>query len=129
MGRYLLDTTVLIDLSRGVAGIRSQVDDLLGFGNDVGVCAVTVSEFMAGVPTHQRVRWGRLIDEFAYWDISRDAAERAGMLRYDLARSGITVHLADALIAGLAISLEAVVVTDNARHFVRAGVEVRQLRT
>ncbi len=129
MARYLLDTTVLIDLSKGVPRVREQIDELLASGHSLGVSAVTVSEFMAGVPPHQRPRWGRLIHEFAYWDTTRNAAELAGMLRYDLARRGITVHLADSLIAGLAIVLEAVVLTDNPRDFAHAGVSMRRLRT
>lgn len=129
MARYLLDTTVLIDLSKGVPGVREQIDELLASGNDLGVSAVSVSEFMAGVPPSRRTRWGRLLDEFAYWETARDAAELAGMLRYDLARRGTTVHLADALIAGHALVLDAVVLTDNPRDFAHAGVAIRRLRT
>lgn len=126
--RYLLDTTVLIDLSKGVPGVRDRIDALQAAGGDLGVCDVSVSEFMAGVPEHRRDRWRRLLDEFAYWSTSREAAELAGVLRYDLARRGVTVHLGDALIAGLALDLDAVVLTDNPKDFAPAGVPVRRLR-
>ena len=129
MARYLLDTTVLIDLSKGNPSVREQIDALLRNGGSLGICDVSASEFMAGVPDHQRARGGQLLDEFVYWDTPRRAAELAGALRYDLARRGVIVHLEDALIAGLALVLGAVVLTDNAKDFAHVGVPVRRLRT
>lgn len=70
----------------------------------------------------------RVIDRFTNWDLTREAAEAAGMLRYDLARRGIALQLPDSLIAGLARTLDAVVVTDNARDFVHTGVRIVRLR-
>lgn len=128
MARYLLDTTVLVDLSKGVPGARDHIDTLLGGGHALGVCAVSVSEFMTGVPVKRRDRWRRFLDEFAFWETPRDAAELAGMLRHDLARRGITIHLEDAMIAGLALLLDAIVLTDNVRDFLPTGVPIQRLR-
>lgn len=70
-----------------------------------------------------------MIDEFAYWETSREAAEAAGDLRHDLARRGITLHVPDALIAGLARTLDAVLVTDNVKDFAYTGVRVQVFRS
>lgn len=128
MPRFLLDTTVLIDLSKGIPGVRDRLDDLLDAGGDIGVCAVSVAEFLAGTPPSRRERWGRRLDEFRYWDTSRAAAELAGELCHDLARRGRTLHIPDALVAGVALSLDAVVLTDNHKHFAPTGVRTLGIR-
>jgi predicted nucleic acid-binding protein len=97
-------------------------------GSRAGVCAVSVAEFWTGVPPERVPDVAELLDAFAYWDIPREVAERAGDLRYRLARRGYTLHVADALLAGLALSLDAVLVTDNQKDFVHTGVPLIGLR-
>ncbi len=126
--RCLLDTTVLIDLSKGIPGVRARLDTVLEAGFVAGVCAVSVAEFVSGVPPSRRGWVAPLLDQFAYWDITREAAEVAGMLRHDLARRGIALHVPDSLIAGLARTLDATVVTDNAKDFAHTGVRTVRLR-
>jgi predicted nucleic acid-binding protein len=125
--RFLLDTTVLIDISKGAPEVYGRLGTLLE-GGEAGVCAVSVAEFMTGVPPTKRAWMARVIDQFTYWHLTREAAETAGMLRYDLARRGIALQVPDALIAGLAQALKAVLVTDNAKDFVHTGVPIVRLR-
>jgi tRNA(fMet)-specific endonuclease VapC len=47
------------------------------------------------------------------------AADEYGRLRSELERQGIGIGVADELIAAHALSLRAVIVTDNVRHFER----------
>lgn len=126
--RCLVDTTVLIDLSKGIPGVRARLDAMLDEGCVAGVCAVCVAEFMSGVPASRRGWVTPILDQFAYWDITREAAEVAGMIRHDLARRGIALQVPDSLIAGLARTLDAVVVTDNVKDFVHTGVRIVRLR-
>jgi predicted nucleic acid-binding protein len=126
--RYLVDTTVLIDLSRGVAGLRGQLDALLDSSAELGVCAVNVAEFASGIPSGDLFRWEWLFGQFAYWEISREMAIRAGSFRYELARRGTTLHLPDALVAGVAAVTDATLLTDNVRHFyLIPDVRIRRL--
>lgn len=130
MERYLVDTTVPIDLSRGIAGIRGRLAVLNRSGAELGVCAVNVAEFASGVPNGQMFHWDRLLDEFQYWDISREAAARAGAYRHTLARRGTTLQLPDALVAAVAATRGATILTDNVKHFLLiSDVRVRPLRS
>lgn len=97
-------------------------------GNVVGVCPVVTGEFLAGIAPADRGRWRKWLEAFAYWDISRSAAIQAGEWRYDFARQGITLSLVDALIAAVAMDVNAVLVTGNATHFPMPGIRVISLR-
>lgn len=128
--RYLVDTTVLIDLSKGIAGIRGQLDTLAASGAELGVCAVNVAEFASGVPSDQISRWNPFLSEFSYWDISRETAALAGAYRHTLARRGTRLQLPDAIVAAVAATRGATILTDNVKHFLLiSDVRVRPLRS
>lgn len=129
MERYLIDTTVLIDVSRGIADIRWELDELAAAGAELGICAVNVAEFAAGIPAAQIPRWGRLLREFEFWDISHEMAVLAGGYRHSLRRRGIALQVTDALVASVAATMGATILTDNVRHFLPiADVRVRSPR-
>lgn len=88
MALYLLDTTVLIDLSKGVAPVRPRLDALLDAGHDLGICALNMAEFLTGVPASHRPMWERWLARFAYWDVTWTAAVLAGTYRYDFRLRG-----------------------------------------
>jgi predicted nucleic acid-binding protein len=111
--RFLLDTTALIDLSKNSGDVLSSLNALVASGGILGVCAVSVAEFMAGVPVPHRGRWERWVADFQYWDITREAALLAGVFRYDLARQGRALHIPDALMAATAIITDSTLVTGN----------------
>ena len=124
MARYLVDTTVLIDLSKGVPPVRARLDALLAAGHELGLCAVNLAEFFAGVPAERTPTWERWLARFAYWDITREAAVEAGAIRRLGNRRGRPMSTPDALIAGLAVTMPATILTDNIKHFVNCGVRV-----
>jgi len=115
--RYLVDTTVLIDVSRGIANIRWELDALAAEGAELGVCAVNIAEFAAGIPAVHIPRWEQLLGEFQFWDISHEMAILAGGYRYSLRRRGIALQMTDALVAAVAATIGATILTDNLRHF------------
>ena len=127
MTRLLLDTTVLIDLSKDVGEVRVTLKALVVADAILGVCAVSVAEFLAGVPVFHRMRWQRWIADFEYWDISLEAAVLAGALRHDLARQGRALHVPDALIAATAIVSNATLVTNNIKDFPMPGLDLLRL--
>jgi predicted nucleic acid-binding protein len=112
-----LDTTVLIDLSKEFGAVPASLDALLVAGGTLAVCAVSVAEFFAGVPAFERKRWELRIADFEYWDISLEAAQLAGVFRFDLARQGRAFHLPDALLAATAVVNDAILVTNNVKDY------------
>ena len=127
MDRLLLDTTVLIDLSKNTGDVLISLNSMVDTGRDLGVCAVSVAEFLAGVPAPQRMRWGRWLADFQYWDISREAAVLAGLFRYDLARQGRALHIPDALMAATAVVLDATLVTNNIKDYPMPSLRLLRL--
>ena len=49
MTRYLLDTDALISYSKGRQPAVSRITQLIDQGDELGVCAVNVAEFFAGL--------------------------------------------------------------------------------
>jgi predicted nucleic acid-binding protein len=127
--RYLLDTDTLIDISHRIEPTRSRVRSLMARGEQVGVCAVNIAEFMAGVPPHERVLWATFFGRIRHWQIPRAAALHAGYDRYDLGRRGQQVSATDALVAATARYWNATIVTGNVRHFPMADIAVVSFRT
>ena len=127
MSRLLLDTTVLIDVSREFGDVHRFLRRLVATGWMLGVCAVSVAEFMAGVPIPDRRRWERWIADYRYWDISRDAAVLAGQLQYDHKRQGLALHTPDALIAATAIVTDSTLATKNVKDFPMPSLKLLHL--
>lgn len=128
MTRYLLDTSILIDFSKGREPTHSRLLALIEAGV-VAVCAVTIAEFYAGLPPENRSQWRRFLATLPHWVITREAAERAGSYRYDLARQGRAISLADALLAAVAQEHGAVFITENTKDFPMPGIRLLSLRT
>lgn len=125
-GPYLLDTTVLIDLSREREPTASWTRELLRGPHVVGVSTVNVAEWFAGLRPAERARWARFVDELQYWEITPAVAIRAGILRYDYARLGRTILIPDALVAATAEAVGAILVTGNVKHFPMPELTVRR---
>jgi predicted nucleic acid-binding protein len=127
MTRFLLDTDVLIDFSNGhepgLSFVRRAVDD----GDELGVTAVNLAEFWAGLTEPQRAAWEEFFEPLEYWTISPAAAKQAGRWRYDFARRGRPLPTTDTLIASVAQEQQAVIVTKNGRDFPMPGVRLLTL--
>jgi predicted nucleic acid-binding protein len=125
---YLLDTTVLIDVARRREPATSWLNRIVRRPIQTCVSAVTVAEFFAGVRPEQRRDWQYFIDGLTHWEVTKEIAIRAGVLRYDLARQGRTVQIADALIAATAVVHGAALVTANITDFAVTGLTTIRLK-
>jgi predicted nucleic acid-binding protein len=121
--RYLLDTTVLIDHAHGRAGVGDLLDSLFDQPNDLYVCDVVVTEALSSGPDNEILVIGSLVRALEYVSTHPEAARWAGDARRRRGLKGPR-SLADALIAGVAWSLEATIVTRNPRDFERIGAPV-----
>ena len=122
--RYLLDSTLLIDHANGDAEATVLLRRLVEEGHDLYTCDVVTCETLSrGVDEelrHIRV----LLDALEYVSTSPSAARWAAESRRQRHVAGGKRSLGDALIAGVAVTLEATVVTRNRPDFDRQGVAV-----
>ncbi|MGI8703644.1 MAG: type II toxin-antitoxin system VapC family toxin [Candidatus Limnocylindrales bacterium] len=121
--KYLLDTTLVVDLAHGTAAARTVFESLFGDPNDLYTCDVVTAEALSGGDDDHRETVVRLLDVLEYVSTIPDAARRAGQSRRSRGSYGRRT-LGDALIGGVAQSLGANVVTRNTRDFVQQGIPV-----
>lgn len=121
--RYLLDTTLLIDHSKGRPGVADLVASLFEASSDLYVCDVVVAEALTGGDTLQRATIESLIRALDYLSVAPGAAVWAADSRRHRRATGPR-SLADAIIAGVAWFNDATVVTRNAHDFEVQGVRV-----
>lgn len=122
--RYLLDTTVVIDHALGAFGASQLLLDLLGETGEIFLCDAVVAEALSKGTDEELATIESVIRAFEYVSTSPGAARWAGASRRTLGRNS-NRRLADALVAGVAWTLGATVVTRNPRDFEAQGVSVR----
>lgn len=119
----ILDTTLLIDYANGRLGAGAMLERLFAEADDLIICDAVVAEALSSGTTEERRAISILIDAVEYVATHPDAARWAGEARRAGGRTSPR-SLGDALIAGVAWSLGATVVTRNPDDFVRMGVPV-----
>ncbi len=122
--RYLLDTTMLVDHAHGYGPAMALLHRLFEEGAELFICDVVVCEALSGGSDEHRAVVSRLMEPLGYVATDPQAARRAGDARLSRHRSGGKLGLGDALIAAVAVGLEATVVTRNRPDFERQGASV-----
>lgn len=117
MTTFLPDTNVLVDALNDKRGRREWLRDLVLQGNRLACCAVTLAEVYAGMQPHEAHQTDRFLSTFLWYGASRGIARRAGRLRFDWARRGVTLSLPDTLIAATALEHGLTLITANRKHF------------
>lgn len=117
MATYLLDTSTLVLLARRRPTIAERLTALVASRNIVGVCPVSVAEFYAGLNPERRREWHPFFDGLVQWTVDAEDGRRAGILRYTWARRGRPLQTTDCLIAAVAVSGRATIVTENLKDF------------
>jgi predicted nucleic acid-binding protein len=122
--RYLLDTTVLVDHANGFKPATRTLAMLFEQGGELFTCDVVTCEALSGGTDEHLESVSRLLEPLEFVATSPDAARWAAASRLARHRAGGKLGLGDALIAGVAVSLGATVVTRNRPDFERQGVAV-----
>ncbi|MEO6872844.1 MAG: type II toxin-antitoxin system VapC family toxin [Chthoniobacterales bacterium] len=122
---YLLDSSVCVLLLRGRTGVAE-----LPAPPEAGISAIVAAELWAGAVKAKRARavaaLEQLLDFFPVLDFTANATRVYGEIRADLEQRGQSIGPLDLLIAAQARSLEATLVTRNARDFKRVnGLKVQ----
>lgn len=124
MARFLLDTNVIIDSANGVEPAFSLVNTMMQSIDDVGTCAITVAEFFSGLSPIDHQTWRTFFEGLDFWPIESDVAIRAGNYRYAFARRGTALSIPDTVIAAVAASMNAFLVTANDQDFPMTDISV-----
>jgi tRNA(fMet)-specific endonuclease VapC len=117
MAIYLLDTSVIVDAMNGKRNRRELLADLLRHGNSLTCCTISIIEVYTGMRPHEEQATAEFLGNLGYYEVTRLIARTAGRLRYDWARKGQTLSLADATIGAVALAHGLTLMTDNVRHF------------
>ncbi|MFZ4732204.1 MAG: type II toxin-antitoxin system tRNA(fMet)-specific endonuclease VapC [Pirellulales bacterium] len=121
---FLLDTNILIAMSKQRPGL---VDRLEGVPADaILLSSVVVAEIEYGIAKsgrrqHNRRVFDTLLAGFQVVPFDAAAARLYGPIRADLEKRGRLIGSYDLLIAAHAKSVDAVLVTDNAKEFDRVA--------
>lgn len=118
MSTFLLDTSVIIDAINGKKNRNQFLLELTeGQGHRLACCPINVAEVYAGLRSKEEQRTGDLLRSLELFPITFAIAERAGLLKRDHGKKGITLSLTDAIIAAVAIHHQLTLITDNTRDF------------
>ena len=122
--KYVLDSTFLIDLLRGVPAAMIRLEALYTAGDDPVVTSITTSEVWSG----RRVGGEAVIEQalchFEYVHPGPATARLAGEWRALAREIGRALDTPDAIIAATAFHEEAAVLTRNVRDFALTPVRV-----
>ena len=114
------DTDVLIDFLSGHEPVASQVASSIAAEEGMATTVVSRFELLAGVRTPKQGRAiGRLLEALSTLALDSPAADRAALVRRDLEKAGVSIGMADSLIAGIVLEHGGRLLTRNRRHFER----------
>lgn len=111
-----MDTSVLIVHLRG----KTDGKHLMSWAGTAGtpyVSVVSILEIAQGMLPEEEKLTQSLLDCLDAVNVTPGLSWEAGALIRSLRRQGLTIHLPDALIGVSALSVEAALLTHNARHF------------
>ncbi len=115
---YLVDSDVMVDLTRGSSGAADYLD---GLGAAWSISAITCLELLAGARTQRETAdLDLVLSGYRAIPPNEDIARRAYYLMKTYARSH-GLHTLDALIAATAIEEGFTLVSKNRKHFQMIG--------
>jgi tRNA(fMet)-specific endonuclease VapC len=115
----IADSDVLIDYlgSKVPAPARAAV---LIETRELCTTVITRYEIMSGIQTPRQIESARrLFTLVPTLTLDTECAERGAEVRRDLDKKGLTIGIADSLIAGIALTFHCALLSRNRRHFER----------
>jgi tRNA(fMet)-specific endonuclease VapC len=115
--KYLLDTDVLVAYLRGYT---ETVDLLKAFarnGAAFSLSVVTVVEIESGVRSSEKAKTRELLDNLEIHPLDASTAYLAGSFLRQHRQKGVSLSLADVVIAATAVAKDLILFTYNQRHY------------
>lgn len=120
----VLDTSAIIDVSRGNSRAVAAVRKARQEGEAMTASAITVFELAAGTPAGLGEKMRELLKAVDVIAFGPAQAEAAAAAYAELRGKGEDIGVLDAMIAGTALSAKQTLITGNAKHFKRVrGLE------
>lgn len=120
----VLDSTFFIDHLRGDQVAVDRFDRIFDEGDQPVVNEIVVCEVSSGLLGSSEHDFRALLRPLEFVQPALEHAIIAGRWRGEARRRGYTLSLADTLVAAVAVSLGATVLTRNVRDFARLPVQV-----
>jgi tRNA(fMet)-specific endonuclease VapC len=125
--RYMLDTDTVSFALRGQGNVAKKM--LANTPSQLCISSITLAELRFGADRRNSTKLHRLIDAFvstvAVQPFDQDSADEFGRLANVLADRGEPIGEADTYIAAHAKASNAILVTNNIKHFARvAGLKI-----
>lgn len=125
---YLLDTNTLIYFFKDMGNVASTL--LSKSPKDIAIPAIVLYELEVGIaksskPQTRQQQLETLISRIIILPFAKKEAEAAAAIRAKLEKSGTPIGPYDTLIAGIALSSNATLVTHNTKEFSRVeGINI-----
>ena len=127
----LVDTDIAIDFLRRREYARKLLTNWAGEGL-LAISTLTHLEIYQGMKTGEESATNAFLDGLISVVVDIPIARRAGMMLGDLRSKGLTISIADAIIAATALQFGAPLLTNNVEHYpfpnlkVIRGLEISQ---
>jgi predicted nucleic acid-binding protein len=116
MGRFLLDSDIIIWHLRGREEVTMMLRDLQRFGVP-GCSALSLLEVQLGVKKGEEEKTNYFFGHLKVFDVNREVASKAAQLIREYRGKGVTLDIPDAVIAATCILNDMVLVTYNRKHY------------
>ena len=118
----LLDTSVIIDALRERHDRHKFLEERKQAGDTLACSAITVAEVYAGMRPSETAATEEFLQGLECIEVTQGIARRAGSLKYEWARKGVTIDIPDAVIAGVALMYDLWLATDNVKDLPMPGL-------
>ena len=120
---YLIDTNIIIDYLRKT-DYAIELMNKIKLEETPYLSSVTTAELLAGCSPKKRKTLCEFINKFNIIEINNEIAIQTGILVFDFARKGITLHFQDATLAATALAHNFTLITKNKKHFPMKEVQL-----